>query len=180
VDAGATGSDVSFGASLASAAAVIGVGYAVWSKLFAIGQAAANFVDDPRSEAAKGSMADVKRQLGKIIRQATGDGRRLVIFVDDLERSRPPRAVDVCETASQLLGHEGVVTILVADMEAIAAAAAIKYADLEGKYVAQASSGSTSEALLETYGRLYLEKIVQIQFDLPPPEREALTAMVLE
>src|SRR6266511_2920595 len=65
-----------------------------------------------------------------LIRQATHvrrqwlviprDPRRFVIFVDDLERCRPPRAVEVCEVASQLLGHPNVVTVLVADMATIA------------------------------------------------------------
>ena len=79
-------------------------------------------------------MDDVREQLGKIVRQATHH-RRLIVFVDDLERCRPPRAVDIREAATQLLGHPQVVTVLVGDMNAIAAAAAIKYADLEGKYM---------------------------------------------
>lgn len=178
-DAGASEAELSFGASLASAAAILGIGYAIWTKFFAIAQAAASFVDDPKSEAAKGSMSEVKEQVGKIVRQATSGNRRLVIFVDDLERCKPPRAVEVCEVASQLLGHPNVVTVLVADMSAIAAAAAIKYADLEGKYVAEAPETTGSDTLLITYGRAYLEKLVQIEFDLPPPRPEALKEMAL-
>jgi hypothetical protein len=47
-------------------------------KLFAIAQAAARFVDDPGSEAAKGSMQDVTTQLGQLVEQATHIPRRLL------------------------------------------------------------------------------------------------------
>src|SRR6266536_2473765 len=40
---------------------------AFWRKVYAIAQGAARFVDDPRSEAAKGSMQDVSAQLGQLI-----------------------------------------------------------------------------------------------------------------
>jgi hypothetical protein len=139
-------------------------------KVFGIAESAAKFVDDPKSEAAKGSMHQVAEQLGQLIRQATHQRRRwlviprrerrFVIFVDDLERCRPPRAIEVCEVASQLLGHSQVVTVLVADMSAVAASAQTKYAALEGF------------PLHLPYGRLYLQKIVQIQFNLPTtPQR---------
>ena len=158
------------------------VAVALWPKVFAAAQSAARFVDDPKSEAADGSMQQVHDQLGTLIRHAvrnpgrlgnwvkrTWPGaakfvprlrgrRRLVLIVDDLERCRPPRGVEVCEVASQLLGHPDVVTILVADMSTVAASAEIKYAQLE------ASSALVGGA----YGRAYLQKMVQLQFDLPP------------
>lgn len=168
---------VALTASLASGTAILALVYGVWSKLFAIAQAAASFVDDPRSEAAKGSMLQVRDQLGKLIRQSARR-RRLVIFVDDLERCRPPRAVEVCEVASQLLGHTNVVTVLIADMNVIAASAGIKYAKLEGKYLPADGSDQAWPGASAAYGRLYLQKIVQIQFDLPIARPQALRAMV--
>ncbi len=82
-------------------------------KLFAAAQAAARFVDDPKSEAAKGSMSQVHDQLGRLIRQAARnpgrfgawlkktfpraaklvpryrrERRRLVLIVDDLAPGR--------------------------------------------------------------------------------------------
>lgn len=171
---------LAFGASLASIAALLGVTSAIWIKLFAIAQAASSFVDDPKSQAATGSMAEVRSQLGRIVQQATGrKGRRLVVFVDDLERCRPPRAVDVCEAASQLFGHPNVVTILIADMNAIAASAAVKYADLEGKYSADAATYGSSAGLSATYGRAYLEKLVQLEFDLPPSPQNLLRELLV-
>jgi len=127
----------------------------VWGLIYKAGRNATRFVDDPGSEAARGSISEVKKQLQSLIDQATRGGR-IVIVVDDLERCQAGRAVEVFEVASQLLGHEGVVTLLLADMEALAEAARVAYGD---------DSKSENPEL----GRRYLEKLVQLELDLPPP-----------
>jgi hypothetical protein len=161
------GAGAAFGASLTSLVIVAVAVSLIWARLFAIAQAASSFIDDPQSEAARGSMAEVKDQLGTIVRQAAKGGRRIVIFVDDLERCQPPKAVDVCEVVTQLLGHPEVVTVLLADMRAVAAAAAIKYADLEGRYAPASDLGGDGDANRASYGRAYLEKVVQLEFRIP-------------
>jgi KAP family P-loop domain len=180
---------------------------AIWPKVFASAQAAARFVDDPKSEAATGSMWQVREQLGRLIREAIRnpgrfgrwlkrtwpkiteqvpryrqERRRVVLIVDDLERCRPPRAIDVCEVASQLLGHQDVVTIIIGDMATLAASAEIRYAALE---TVPTTQGDAAERLFAiqpkgAYGRLYLEKMVQIQFDLPPPSPTDLRSMLAD
>ena len=139
-------------------------------------QAVARWIDSPKSEAARGSMQEASRQLARLIRQALRDKRRLVIFVDNLERCRPPRAVEVCEVVSQLIGHKGVVTVLIGDMDTIALSAEIKYAALESisAYRQEIGADGTTGA----YGRAYLEKLIQIQISLPPPQRENLHDML--
>lgn len=131
--------------------------------VFRAAEDAAQFVDDPRSEAARGSMARVREQLGSLIDQARRGGQ-LVIYVDDLERCAPDRALEVCEVTSQLLSHEGVVTILVADMQTVTAAADARYPGQD------LGSGGA--------GRRYLEKIVQLQVALPPPHREHIRRLL--
>lgn len=142
---------------------VLFVATLVFQRVFATARSAAQFIDDPRSAAARGSMAEVKHQFGTLIRHATRDGR-LVILVDDLDRCESARALEVCRVASQLLAHEGVVTILLADMTSISASASIRFA---------ADNGSDSAEAIEVaddVGRRYLEKIVQIELALPPPD----------
>jgi len=171
--------DGSLSAKWASAA-VLGVAIVSISRqVFAAAQATARFVDDPQSEAAKGSMQSVHDQLAGLIRQATRrrgsllgkpslPPSRLIIFVDDLERCRPPRAVDVCETANQLLSVANVVSVLIGDMQAVATAAALKYLP-NGLSYDQADRSSSHIAMMSpfAYGRAYLEKIIQIQFSVP-------------
>jgi hypothetical protein len=70
------------------------IGVLVWRGVFSAARDAARFVDDPKSEAARGSMTQVKTRLRQLIRRATRGGR-MVIFVDDLERCRAARAVEI-------------------------------------------------------------------------------------
>lgn len=135
-------------------------------------QSVAAWIDSPKSEAALGSMRDVKDQLGRLIKQALRGKRRLIIFVDNLERCRPPRAVEVCEVVSQLIGHKNVVTVLIGDMDTIALSAEIKYAALES-----VSASGTAKVPVGTYGRAYLEKLIQIQLRLPAPRHRSLEEM---
>jgi KAP family P-loop domain len=146
----------------------------LFPKVYSGMRSVARFIDDPGAEAARGSIDSVRDELGKLIRGATRGHRRFVIFVDDLERCRPPRAVEVCEVASQLLNHPDVVTIFVADMDTIAKSAAIKYRELEVPNSQQTDTGA-----YEQYGRAYLQKLVQIEFDLPAPSPTQLQEMLV-
>jgi hypothetical protein len=166
-----------YGAVIATIVVAMWVMYGTLKLWGSIGETAASFIADPKAEASRGSMQQVHQQLGTLIGQATMQRpepgktrRRLVIFVDDLERCRPPRAVEVCEIASQLLSHPGVVTILIGDMRVITASADIKYRDLELRV------GQGEYAL--SYGRRYLEKMVQIQFDLPISELTGMDRII--
>jgi hypothetical protein len=152
--------------------------FAGWSKIRGAAQSAVAFIDNPGSEAARGSMAEVREQLRKLIEEATlGGQRRLVIFVDDLERCRPPRGIEICEVASQLLGHTHVITVLLGDMDVVAASAQQRYAGIEEAALARQDKASLER--ISEYGRLYLEKIVQIQFDLPAARHERIRSMLL-
>jgi hypothetical protein len=176
---GAKFSDLSHGKSAARlawpalAVAVIGL-----VRLLGPGvQGVARWIDDPRSAAAAGSMNDVSRQLKHLIKQALRGKRRLMIFVDNLERCRPPRAVEVCEVVNQLVGHKDVVTVLIGDMDTIALSAEIKYAALESFSSAAPGTGGSRPA--GAYGRAYLEKLIQIQLRLPPPQAGDLRDMLV-
>lgn len=108
-------------------------------------------------------MTEVRDELGVLIRQAIR-GRRLVVFVDDLERCSPARAIEACEVANQLLSHDGVVTVFIADMHLIASSAEEQYG----------AGGAITNA-----GRRYLEKIVQFQLTLPPPRADDMERLLV-
>lgn len=141
-------------------------------------QAVAKFVSDPKAAATTASMKEVSGELYQLIREATPKNSRFIIFVDDLERCRPPRAVDVLEAVNQLLSHERVVTIVMGDMPAVAACAEIKYRDLASRY---APGGDPKlDRLGLSYGRAYLQKIIQLQFDLPAQTTATMRALMQE
>jgi hypothetical protein len=181
--------DGALSAKWASGAVLVVAVFTAARRVFAAAQAAGRFIDDPQAEAAKGSMQSVHDQLAGLIKQATRRRKllirrdladsRLIIFVDDLERCRPPRAVDVCEIANQLLSVQGVVTVLLGDMQAIAASAAMKYLPNGSGSAQNGTAGTMIPAMSPSaYGRAYLEKIIQIQFSLPISGHAAMVQML--
>lgn len=85
--------------------------------------------------------------------------RRLVVFVDDLDRCLPDKALQVLEALKLFLDVPGCVYVLGLDPEAIENAVRTRY---QG----------------EVKVREYLEKIVQLPFILPPIEDEPMRAYV--
>jgi hypothetical protein len=129
----------------------------------------------PTAAFASGSLDEVRSDLGRLIHQATQRGqyrrpprehRRLVVFIDDLERCQPSRSIEVCETVSHLLSHEDVVVVLIGDMQTLATAAETKYKDLAPRY-RTGLLPATADALAGSFGEMYLEKIIQFRFDVP-------------
>ncbi|WP_158226802.1 KAP family P-loop NTPase fold protein [Amycolatopsis vastitatis] len=124
------------------------------------------YLETPREAAAKGSMAEVRAHLHDLVRQAlrqrrTGKlNRRLVIFIDDLERCPEDKALGVCEVVSQLLDHDGVIVVMISDLAPIAAAAAARYQDTD-----------LPAAVL---GQRYLDKLINMRFNLPPLSPESV------
>jgi KAP family P-loop domain len=135
------------------------------------------FIDAPRSAAAQGTLAQVAEQLKTVMYQAQRRWRipgqkrwhgrakrRIIIFVDDLERCAGDKALDMCEVVSQLLGHDNVVTVLIADLDLLEAAANVRYSPVPGTPPDQYSD----------IGQEYLHKLIQLRFNLPPVDRSAV------
>lgn len=90
-----------------------------------------------------------------LLRKAIADisekgARRVVIFVDDLDRCLPTSALEMLESMKLLFGVEGCVFVVALDEEIVEAAVALKY-------------GATAEVS----GAEYIKKIFQVPFTLP-------------
>lgn len=137
---------------------------------FAFGAASSvrDYVRDPKRSAGLGTIENVRRQLKKLIRQAIPGDARLIVFIDDLERCRPPRPIELLELINQLLRHKQVIVVVVADIPAVAACAAIEYEKIAAIYDPEkgAAPGPREKGGIG-YGRYYIQKMVQLQFDLP-------------
>lgn len=166
-----------FGASAVAWFALLWGISVLWPRVRRSVAAVAAFVDDPRSAAATGSMTEVSDQLGVLIREAQDGVRRawgakqqprFLVVVDDLERCQPPKAVDMCEVAAQLLDHPGVITMLVGDLRVIASSAELKYRD------AASQSSDDADFAAGGWGHAYLQKVVQFVLELPPISKERL------
>ncbi len=93
-----------------------------------------------------------------LLKSWTGDGI-LAIFIDDLDRCLPEKTVQVLETIKLFLDKQGCVFVLGADISIVQKA-------VENHYN---NAGITGESAKD-----YLEKIIQLRFNLPPILEKAM------
>ena len=93
----------------------------------------------------------------------------LVVFVDDLDRCLPDKAVEILEAGKLFFEVEGCIFVLGIDREVIERGIRLKYRDYEQL---------EGEGPPPISGAKYLEKIVQIPFQLPPIDRAAMEGYV--
>ena len=140
-----------------------------------------DFLSKLPSPADTGTLSMVREQLKRLLTNVVPEDRKFVVFIDDLERCRPTRSIDVLEVVNQLLSFEPVVTIIVADMAALAANAEIKYAALAYRYNPETGEiGAQAGNSRHSYGRLFLQKFIQLQFDLPEPSEKKIRQLINE
>lgn len=98
--------------------------------------------------------------------------KRLVVFVDDLDRCLPEKAIEVLEAIKLFLDVENCVFVLGLDQEVIARGIEMKYKELGEKQDGDNQKKFTIE------GIHYLEKIIQLPFQIPPIEQSDMGGFV--
>ncbi|MCX9011091.1 MAG: P-loop NTPase fold protein [Candidatus Methanoperedens sp.] len=93
--------------------------------------------------------------------------RRVIIFIDDLDRSLPEKALEVLDAIKLFLDVEGCIFVLGIDRRVISYIINKKYRE---QFIGKGDEGKTNENVLIT-GENYLEKIIQLSFQLPPIEK---------
>ena len=87
--------------------------------------------------------------------------RRLVVFVDDLDRCLPEKAIEVLEAIKLFVDVPGCIFVLGLDQDVIARGVEIKYSEFN-------QSGNDGRINNPIDGKRYLEKIIQLPFHIPP------------
>jgi hypothetical protein len=108
------------------------------------------------------ALDDFRRQVEEISRRHIVNHGRLAVFVDDLDRCLPDKAVEVLEAVKLFLDVPGCIFVLRVAREVIEEGIRVRYQDYE--------------AHLD--GAQYLDKIIQIPFSLPPIAPEAVAGYV--
>ncbi|MCB0214354.1 MAG: SUMF1/EgtB/PvdO family nonheme iron enzyme, partial [Anaerolineae bacterium] len=108
------------------------------------------------------ALDDFRREFEQISEQHIANHGRLAVFVDDLDRCLPDKAVEVLEAVKLFLDVPGCVFVLGVARDVIEEGIRVRYADYRARLD----------------GTHYLEKIIQIPFSLPPIAREAVAGYV--
>jgi hypothetical protein len=97
------------------------------------------------------------------------EGKRVCVFVDDLDRTTPDVAVDLLDAIQVFLGDIDCVFIVAADRELVGQGLKIRFKDL-----VQATGSEKDREFYARKGDEYIEKI--IQFGVPVPQPTAAEA----
>jgi len=97
-------------------------------------------------------------------------GQRLVLFVDDLDRCLPEKAVEVLEAIKLFLDVPGCVFVLGLERKVIEEGIRVKYKDFV------VVPGGAAPIV----GRDYLEKIIQVPFNLPPIDQADIKGFICQ
>lgn len=100
-----------------------------------------------------------------LLRSWTGKDGILVIFIDDLDRCLPAKTVQTLEAIKLFLDKSGCVFVLGADTKIVQTAVERHYEN----------AGITGESAKD-----YLEKVIQIRFDIPPIVETAMENFLKE
>ncbi|MFN2226340.1 MAG: SUMF1/EgtB/PvdO family nonheme iron enzyme, partial [Anaerolineae bacterium] len=108
------------------------------------------------------ALDEFRRQFERVSKECIVDHGRLAVFVDDLDRCLPDRAVEVLEAVKLFLDVPGCAFVLGIARHVVEEGIRVRYRNYE----------TTLD------GAQYLEKIVQIPFSLPPIAPEAVRGYV--
>ena len=109
-----------------------------------------------------------RQDFQRLVRRYVSPGF-LVVFVDDLDRCLPDKAVEVLEAIKLFFDVAGCIFVLGIDREVIERGIRLKYRDYERL---------DEKGPPPISGAKYLEKIVQIPFQLPPIDRAAMEGYI--
>lgn len=119
------------------------------------------------------SLEQFHRGLQRVIKEFVTDfDRRLVIFIDDLDRCLPDQAIGVLEALKVFLDLPGCVAVLGMDQSIVQHGIRVRYKEFTLSPGLPAGSFPVAE-------RDYLEKIVQIPFTLPPLDPNLIRRFLL-
>ena len=118
------------------------------------------FLKNPENipEETLGLIGEFEGEFRNLIKEYIGEKGRLVVFIDDLDRCIPEKAIDVLESIKLFLHVKGSVFIIGADKKVIEDGIIQKYDKTSG-----------------TWGRSYLDKIIQVPVNLPPLRKDIIT-----
>jgi hypothetical protein len=136
----------------------------------------AEFVEQPDYREKVGFVGAFAEDFARIVETAVRRSffwrpRKLAVFIDDLDRCGPLQAAGIVEAINLFLDSVGCVFILGMDMAAVATSIEVKYKELSERM------RRDSPDLLSP-GSLFLDKIVQIPFNVPRANRERIDALV--
>lgn len=97
-----------------------------------------------------------------------------LILIDDLDRCRPEKAVEMLECMKLFLDIEHCAFVVALDDEVVERGILFRYRD----YLSPSTSNNTANTPLPISGIEYLEKIIQLPFRIPQPAKQEISGFL--
>ena len=135
-----------------------------------------NVFDKPNYEDKIGFLGSFQDDFARIVSLATEarfgwQPRKLVIFIDDLDRCEAPKAADIIEGINLFLDSQRCVFVLGMDPVAVSAS-------IENKYQGLFDKMRKENMALVSPGRLFLDKIIQVPFYVPVATKMGIDSLI--
>jgi hypothetical protein len=132
------------------------------------------YIKEPDYSSKIGFVRQFQQDFKTVISAVTQKGKwPLVVFIDDLDRCSPAKAAEVIEAVNLLLDSEYCVFILGMDSAMLSRSIQAHYKEIQPYF------DDLNYASRTGLGRHFLEKIIQIDFRIPPPDPEHISSFIL-
>lgn len=111
------------------------------------------------------SIKNLRETFENAVQAHVGEQGKYVIFIDDLDRCLPERAVEILESMKLFLGSKHCIFIIGVDKEVI-------WKGIEARY----RTDYNHETPIK--GKDYIEKIIQLPFNIPPLQNEDISKFI--
>ncbi len=119
------------------------------------------------------SMEQFENEFETAVDLILGEDGRLVVFVDDLDRCLPEKAIEVLEAIKLFLNVRKTVFVLGMDCEVIRRG-------IESHYGIYFQKEAQERGELPINGDVYLQKLIQLPFNLPPMDVDSTEEFICE
>jgi hypothetical protein len=135
------------------------------------------FANNPRYEERVPTIDKLHEDFERIVK-CYAHGKRLFVFIDDLDRCDVPKSAEMMQALNLLLSDSlEVIYVIGLDRQKVAAGLAAKFKELT-PYLASRSSTKAPGAADSTdsleFGFDYLEKFIQLPYHLPEPSTDGI------
>lgn len=107
--------------------------------------------------------------------------KKVVVFIDDLDRCPADKIMEVIESIKLVFNSENCIFFLGCDKEYLESALSLKYKDFiqfQTEEQNSASANTPYKSSLSKFSREYLEKIIQIPFNIPPLSTDGIATFI--
>lgn len=118
---------------------------------------------------------EIKDTIHRILNYEIFDNKKLVVFIDDLDRCSSDKVMEVIEAIKLILNSENCIFFLGCDKEYLQSAFLIKH-----KEFLNFLHNKDKEEIFKRFADEYLEKIIQIPFSIPALNEEAIENYINE